>query len=208
MRLGYVLAILITLSATPLARAQQPTGGNIDLQYFRPAIDSRGYITVNASQILGHLELSFGLVTNWAYKVLEMDAPRGGLGAEYANGDRTYDVDNLITPNLQAALGIAGLLEIGVTIPFMVVAGDADPDFLGLASDPNDDEEFGFSSQGIGDIGAHAKIRLLNTSKHPVGLAVLGSVYFAPYGEDKHDQWLGEGGMTVQPSVIIDKELG
>jgi OmpA-OmpF porin, OOP family len=209
MRLGYVLASFVTLLAAPLARAQHPVGGSIDLQYFRPAIDSRGYITVNASQILGHTELSFGLVTNWGYKVLEMEAPRGGaLGADYADGDRSYEVTNLITPNLQAAFGIAGILEIGLTIPFMVTSGDAGPDFFGIAGDPNDDEEFGYSSQGIGDIGAHAKIRILNTSKHPVGLAVIGSVYIPPYGEDDHDKWLGEGGLTVHPGVIIDKELG
>ncbi len=53
------------------ALAQQ--GGNIDLQAFRPAMDSRGFITLNASQVLGHRELSFGLVTNWGTNVLSFE---------------------------------------------------------------------------------------------------------------------------------------
>ena len=35
--------------------------GNIPLDTFRPAMDSRGYFTVNASQVLGDKEFSFGL---------------------------------------------------------------------------------------------------------------------------------------------------
>jgi len=207
MRPRFFLASLLLILADPTpARAQSAPGGNVDLQAFRPAIDSRGFITVNASQILGHLELSFGLVTNWGWRVLEMDAARpGGLGADYDNGDLRYNVENLITPNLQAAFGIAGILELGLTLPFMVISGDSNPDYLGVVG-PNDDESFGFSSQGVGDVGAHAKIRFLNTSKHPVGLAVLGSIYFkAGYDENK---WLGENGMTLQPAVIVDKEFG
>ena len=41
--------------------AQQLAGELDDLSIFRPAIDSRGYLTINASQVLGHKELSFGL---------------------------------------------------------------------------------------------------------------------------------------------------
>ena len=48
---------LLALASSP-ALAQE--GGNIDLQAFRPAMDSRGYITVNASQVLGPNELSSG----------------------------------------------------------------------------------------------------------------------------------------------------
>ena len=58
---------------------------------FRPAVDSRGYITVNASQILGHLDLSFGLVTNWGHRVLEFKGQPFNQ-AMYKEGDATYTV--------------------------------------------------------------------------------------------------------------------
>ena len=61
-RLGLAAASLtFVLTASP-HRAIAEVGGNSDLSTFRPAIDSRGYLTVNASQVLGHKELSFGLV--------------------------------------------------------------------------------------------------------------------------------------------------
>ena len=38
-------------------------GGDIDLNAFRPAMDSRGYITVNASQVLGHKDSQLNIST-------------------------------------------------------------------------------------------------------------------------------------------------
>ena len=50
----------VVLGALAAPAAAQPAG-NVTLDPFRPAIDSRGYLTVNASQVLGDRELSFGL---------------------------------------------------------------------------------------------------------------------------------------------------
>jgi outer membrane protein OmpA-like peptidoglycan-associated protein len=184
---------LLLLQAAP---ARAAVGGNIDLNTFHHAVDSRGFITGNASQVLGPKEFSFGLVINWANKPLEL-----------VNGDTSYTVQNIFTPTLQAAAGFRlGLeMELGLTVPFNVINGDVNPDNPGDPSNPNDDESYGFDSQGIGDVGAHLKIRFLNTSKNPIGLAILASVYI-PGGYDK-DKWLGEGDVTIQPWLIIDKEF-
>ena len=180
-----------------VARGQ--VGGNIDLNAFRPAMDSRGYITVNASQVLGHTELSFGLVTNWGYKVLQFE-----------EGDNHYDVTNVITPTIIGAIGLKlGPIELepGVSIPFMVMSGDEDPDFTGEPANPNDDESFGFDGQGLGDIGLHLKWRILSTSKGPrIGLAVIGSLYLPTASEE--NRWLGENKVTPQILGVVDKEFG
>ncbi len=54
-------ACVIGLSAlTTLAMPRQPAlaqagpGADIDLQTFRPALDSRGFVTVNGAHVLGH----------------------------------------------------------------------------------------------------------------------------------------------------------
>jgi len=202
-RLLFSSLLVASLSLAPAVVRAQVGGGNIDLQAFRPAIDSRGYVTVNASQILGNKEVSFGLVTAWGFKVLEMTGGTGP-GAGYVDADRRYEVTNIITPSIQAAFGLFKVIELGVTVPFPIQSGDRGPDFTGDAGNPNDDNEFGFSGQGVGDVGVHAKLRLLNTSKHPVGLAVMGSAYIPAGHED--NKWLGEKGVTVQPMLIIDKE--
>src|SRR5688572_5179416 len=97
-----VIGGLLALGPQIAVGQVQPNGGDIDLQAFRPAMDSRGYITVNASQVLGHKELSFGLVTNWGKSVLRFE-----------EGETTYEVENIITPALIAAFGVrAGKLEL------------------------------------------------------------------------------------------------
>jgi OmpA-OmpF porin, OOP family len=197
MRVLFPISIVAAclLSAAPV-HAQ--VGGNIDLNAFRPAMDSRGYVTVNASQVLGHTELSFGLVTNWGYRVLQFE-----------EGDSAYEVTNVITPTLIAAFGLKlGPLELepGVSLPFQVMSGDEDPDFEGDPG-PNDNDRFGFDGQGLGDMGLHLKARILSTSKSPrIGLALIGSVYLPTASED--DRWLGEGKVTPQVMAVIDKEFG
>src|SRR5688500_5034213 len=199
MRVLVHISVVGTLLAVAGGTARGQVGGNIDLNAFRPAMDSRGYITVNASQVLGHTELSFGLVTNWGYKVLQFE-----------DGDNTYDVTNIITPTIIGAVGLKlGPIELepGVSIPFQVMSGDEDPDFDGEPGNPNDDESFGFDGQGLGDIGRHLKWRILSTSKGPrIGLAVIGSLYLPTASED--DRWLGEGKATPQILGVVDKEFG
>jgi outer membrane protein OmpA-like peptidoglycan-associated protein len=198
--LGVVGATLWIASGVAHAQAS----GNLDVDGFRPAIDSRGYITVNASEVMGHLDISFGLVTDWAHKALELVGPAFGGTPDYAADDATrYTVQNVITPTLQAAIGLVGIAEIAVTLPVHIVSGDVGPDFVGEAT-PNDDEKFNFSSQGLGDLGLHAKIRLLDTSRHPLGLGVIGSLYLPLGGGD--NEWLGEGKLTPQVMGILDKE--
>lgn len=196
------LAALAALTIfSPEASAQSTNvGGNIDINAFRPAIDSRGYITVNASQVLGHKELSFGLVTNWGRSVLTLKS-----------GANIYEVENIISPTLVGAYGLKlgpAELEFGLSVPFHVMSGDRSPDFDGGTPDnPNDDENFGFNGQGLGDVGVHLKARFLSTSKGPkVGLGVIASVYLPTASED--DKWIGEGKPTPQIMAILDKEFG
>src|SRR5258708_30230495 len=184
-----------------LARAQH--GGDVDLDSFRPAMDSRGYVTVNASQVLGNLDVSFGLVTDWGHNVLRLN---GGPFTQplYGPGPAEYLVQDVISPTLQAAFGIGGFAEIGVSLPFRVVSGTWNPDFIGDPNDPRDNDQFNFSSQGLGDFGIHAKVRLLDTSHFPIGLALAGSIYI-PAGHDEHS-WLGENQTVERFSLILDHE--
>src|SRR5262245_38875770 len=86
-----------------LARAQLQSAP-VDLQVFRPAIDSKGFTTLNASQILAPGDLSFGLVTTWGRNVLKLN---GGP-------NESFTVQNLITPTLTGAVGIFSQKQIGL----------------------------------------------------------------------------------------------
>ncbi len=193
-RLFAVFAV-VTSSGAALA---QPAG-NLAIDPFRPAIDSRGYFTINGSQTLGHAELSFGLGSlSWGHRLLAFE-----------NGAATYSIDNVITATLIAAFGFhlgPAELELGASLPLAILSGDRGPDNLGVASDPNDDMLYKVDGQGLGNAGIHLKTRFLKTSRSPhIGLGVIASLYLPTATKDR---FLGEAKLTPQLMGILDKELG
>jgi OOP family OmpA-OmpF porin len=201
------LVTFAALSATPKGAAAE-VGGNVDLSVFRPAIDSRGYLTVNASQVLGHKELSFGLGSlDWGHNLLRFGDP---ATCSESSGMPCYNITNVVTATLIAAFGVkAGPLELefGASLPLRIMNGDRGPDNLGDPNNNNDDENFKLSAQGIGSIGLHLKTRFLKTSRPPhVGIGVIASV-FLPSTNPK-DSWLGESKAVPQIMGILDKEFG
>src|SRR5439155_5628452 len=81
---------------------------------FRPAVDSRGYLTQNGAQVLDRGEVSFGL---------------GSL----AWGRHTMAVDDVVTATLVGTVGVRlGVpLEVGVAVPFTIVKGVTDDQGVG-----------------------------------------------------------------------------
>src|SRR5258706_3740720 len=192
--LGCIAALLLVAHSRP-ALAQDAQGNAFNIQLFRPAVDSKGYFTVNASQILGHLDFSVGLIATYSRYPLN-------LGPE--NGNH-FHVSDLVTPQVQAALGLFKWVELGFSLPVQILFGERSPHFKSPDGNPNFSSDLTFGAQFIGDVGLHVKGRFLNTSKHPVGLGMLASVYF-PSG--KGNQFLGEGQFTIRPEIILDKEFG
>jgi OmpA-OmpF porin, OOP family len=194
-----VLGLLAAVASTAHAQAQL-RGAPVDLQVFRPAVDSKGFITLNASQILAPLDFSFGLVTTWARKPLELENPGNGS---------SFQVRNLVTPSFQGAIGLFGTrqigLQLGVVVPVHVLAGVAEPSDPGVANNPNDDRDYNFDWQGIGDVVISPKLRLLNTSRNKVGLSLLPSVVLPTGSKEK---FFGEGKVIFQPTAALDAEFG
>src|ERR1051325_10201019 len=116
-------SVALVVAALGRVASAEPAG-NIDLNGFRPAIDSRGYLTINASQVLGDKELSFGLgALDWGHRLLHFEA-----------GNNTYDVKNMVAATLIGAFGVhAGPIELefGVSAPFVIMDGDRGPDDFG-----------------------------------------------------------------------------
>ena len=192
-----LVAFAVVATAAPRAFAEP--GGNIDLNVFRPAIDSRGYLTVNASQVLGDVEVSFGLgALDWGYKLLKFDA----------NGSE-YNVNHMVAATLIGAFGkhLGPLeLELAVSVPLTIVFGDRDPDFVDPANS-NNNRDFKIDGQGIGNLGLHLKTRFIKTSRPPhVGLGVIASVFLDT--TDPKKRWLGEDQVVPQFMGILDKEFG
>ncbi len=148
------LALGASAMAVPCPRPAhaQTMGGDFALDGFRPALDTRGFVTVDGAEVLPAGQPSFGLVTTWARGLLEL----AGDGA-------SYRVDHVVSPTLLAAIGLPGPLglELAAALPFGIVAADRGPDSDGgTPGAPNDDDDYRRGGQGLGDVGVHAKVRL------------------------------------------------
>jgi len=190
-------AALLTFVHSP-ARAQAP-GANIELQAFRPAIDSRGFITINSPQTLDSGRVAFGIVSSWAKGLLRFE-----------DGDNVYEVQHFLTPTLVAALGVRALgipMELAIAAPFHVMAGDRSPNSDGgTPDDPNDDEQFGFQGQGLGDIAMHIKVALAGQERLGLGLGLVGTLTVPTATES--NAWMGQGGVTGQLTLVAERRLG
>ncbi|HWO21438.1 MAG TPA: OmpA family protein [Kofleriaceae bacterium] len=196
--LGLGLGLGLALALWPAAAVAQPAG-NLPIDTFRPAIDSRGYLTINASQPLGHGELSFGLgALSWGHGLLDFESDPA-----------FYRVNDVVTATLGAALGLRLgplELELGAALPLTILAGDRGPDDIGDPGNANDDKNYKLDGQGVGNIGLHLKTRILRTVRPPhTGVSLIASV-FLPTASPA-DAFLGDKKAVPQLVGVIDQEL-
>jgi outer membrane protein OmpA-like peptidoglycan-associated protein len=198
---GVLAAAAITL--VPAAHAQLQNAP-VDLEIFRPAMDSKGFVTVNSSAVLGQWDLSFGLVTSYARRPLQFNG--GGVMGQ----PNSFAVDTMVRPSLQAAVGFTSLphlgIELGMILPMGIVAGKSLPnEDGGTTNTASDDRQWTYANQGIGDLQIHPKLRFLNATRRGLGFAVMPSVIL---GTGDRNSFLGEGKTMFQPMAIVDTELG
>jgi outer membrane protein OmpA-like peptidoglycan-associated protein len=197
------------------ARAQ---GGPVDVQMFRPAMDSKGILGVETTQVLSPGMFSVGLVASYAHNPLTLEGDAG----------RLFKVKTLTTANIQFAIGLFKIkrvpfMEVGFGIPVNILTGNADPyktngDFpwdqnttntaAGVQAPLQYEDNGNFSSQGVGDIYVNLKSRFLPSTKAAVGLGAVLSFAFPASKIGKGDQhFMGSGGYTIWPRFVLDAFL-
>src|ERR1022692_2315378 len=175
----------------------------VDLEMFRPAMDSKGFITVNSSAILAQGAISFGLVTAYARKPLTLTStcctPMQAT---------KFEIGTRVTPSLQAAVGFTRLphlgFELGMILPMAIISGQSYPSDPGTGG-VNSGSDWTFTAQGLGDLQVHPKIRLMNATRNGLGLAIIPSIIL-PTGDKS--TFFGEGQTIFQPTAVLDTELG
>ena len=178
--------------------------GSFDLRLFRPAVDSKGLVTVNGTDILGSGNFSFGLLLDVGTSMARVG--RGGAAL----------VDSMFTGIFHANVGIGNVLVVGAQLPFHLVSGP------GSASDVNGMPGTGIATteynpgsnlnyQGLGDLVLHAKLRWLRGEYWPVGLAVILQVGLplmgGPSFASGNRSFAGEAGPWVWPSVAVERRI-
>jgi len=209
--------LALTIAAGAPAQAQI-VSAPIDLQVFRPAADTKGYITLNGAQILAPLDVSFGMVTTGGWRPLNLDA-----GRTVTTGTQTqesqYRMNFVLTTTLMGAIGLVSTdhlgLQFGVALPIGITSGEATPYDPGAANGvlynnrtqngTNDDIHFQTNFQGVGDLALLPKLRIINPSRLPVGIAIIPGLIL-PTGDKS--KFLGEGKTIFQPQAIVEVNWG
>jgi outer membrane protein OmpA-like peptidoglycan-associated protein len=226
-----------------LAEAQQlpaeshlaPSGKNegADTHLFRPAVDSKGFFSVNGSDILGSKDISFGLVLDYGRNILRTTNSRVPQQREANTDDMgnviagTHPIDCLptqcsVSANKAAGGGqgvhalvrdsFQGTFGFNYGIANLAVVGVSMPVIL-MSGDPTYDvgqtgntyNAARLDAQGIGTIALHGKMRFTRVEKG-IGLAGLVQVGFpiSPAAENLG----GDPGVWFWPQLIAEKRFG
>jgi len=221
-RISIFSAFLTALSFVISSNAAHAQGGPVDIQMFRPAMDSKGILSVETTQVLKPGMFSVGLTANYSYKPLVLKGDLDG------GDDRIFQIKHLTSANLQFAIGLFKIkdmpfMELGFGIPIHIVAGNTDPyttngdypwDQYPSTNNPGVQAPLGyedngnFSSDGLGDIYLNMKMRFMSAMKSPVGLGTVISVGFPSSKVGGGDEtFLGTGGFSVWPRFVMDTFL-
>ncbi len=219
LRLGRaVLAFsLLALSAmaAPTAQAQGTAGaltaGGMDLHLFRPAVDSKGILSVNGTDVLPHLGISFGLLIDGGFGMVpfhgfvnSQDTP--AAGANYCGGSSLLCgrlVNMQLTGMLNFNLGLFNLMTVGVSIP-VAINSSANTTVPGYFNDPSDGTSaHGLSNYGqVGNIGIHAKIRILRAERN--GGFGLGAILQAEIPTGNSSIFVGDPTFVLWPHIVAE----
>ena len=208
---GTLLAVSgVTFAQEP--RVADKNGEGLDIHLFRPAIDSKGFMSINGSDILGANDISFGLVLDYGRNLLrtndERDACGGPGESACPNGGQSLDrgVDALVKNSFQGTFGfnygIANIGSIGITVPVILMAGN-EANEIGATNDTYDTGKL--DSQKISTVALQGKLRLTRVDRGP-GLAIVvqGGV---PVGDAPRELGADPGGW-YWPHVVFENRFG
>ena len=212
-RCAWAVALVLGASLSPsVSNAQEATlqGGGMDLHLFRPAVDTRGYFTVNGTEVMPHKEFSFGLVLDAGFGILRYNGfvndPTNTSAADASRESRI--AKQAFTGTFMFNIGLIDRLVLGIQLPITFFRGNSvqTPDrngscLAGSSTCLYNLEANGLRSQGVGDLTIHAKARLLNLGESPVGIAV---TLRAGFPTAKTEQFAGEPGFSLWPTAVLE----
>jgi outer membrane protein OmpA-like peptidoglycan-associated protein len=207
-----VWTVAVGASAQEKQRVPDQNGEGMDTHLFRPAVDSKGFMYVNGSDILGAGDVSFGLVLDYGRNLLRTgDRPAcGGPGEDTcspgAGPARDAGVDALIANSFQGTFGfnygIANIGSIGLSVPVILMAGN-EANEIGANGALYSTQKL--DAQKVSTVALNAKVRLTRVEHGPgLALVVQGGV---PVGDAPRDMGADPGGW-YWPRVAFENRFG
>ncbi|MBK9262492.1 MAG: OmpA family protein [Polyangiaceae bacterium] len=193
-------AMLCALGGSSAALAQtsspdripEASGAGADLHLFRPAVDARGFFSVNGASVLPHKAISFGLVLDYGHGLLPLSP---GHGTEYM-------VDHALQGTFNFNYGLFDRLVVGLTAPVVLNWGKSVTD-IGPGGTANYNAS-GLTAQALGAFALHAKFMILPPTS-VIGLALVAQ---GGVGIGQVRNFAAEPGFYYWPQVVVEKQFG
>jgi outer membrane protein OmpA-like peptidoglycan-associated protein len=207
-----VAALVFGASLLPnpsFAQEARLVDGGMDLHLYRAPIDTRGYFSVNGSEVMPHKEFSFGLVLDAGFGILRYNGFENDPNKAASEATRESRIARQgFTGTFMFNFGLIDRLVLGIQLPITFFRGDGvqTPDnggscLAGSTTCLYNLEAAGLRSQGVGDLTISVKARLLNLGDLPVGIAV---TLRAGFPTAKTTQFAGEPGFSLWPTAVLE----
>lgn len=167
-------------------------GDGMDLNLFKPAVDSKGFFSVNGTDILGHTDLSIGLILDYGYGTTPVNGPPAGTSPYL----REHGIQG--TPSIN--LGLFNWITIGLSTSIILGKG-YNVGELGPTGAVYQSPEY--DEQSLGSIQGHIKLRLVPPDK-ALGVAIIGQVGGEVAGSRNFS---GEPGFWYHPQLVLERRF-
>ena len=191
------LAIGVTPVVMPVVAHAQPrpkalaasNGEGLDTHLFRPALDSRGLISVNGVDVLGAGQVSLGLT---------LDYGRGLLRVPDVGQKSTALVKDSFAGTFHFNYGIGDRAVVGIAAPALLMSGDPQPGVAGWGPQALD-------AQSIGHVALHGKVKLLRAGS---GLGVAAALQVGVPVNDAPRNAGADPSLWYWPMMVLEKRFG
>jgi OOP family OmpA-OmpF porin len=190
------LASLAILFTPEMASAQArpnaipgTNGSGLDTHLFRPALDSRGLVSVNGVDVLPAGRISLGLTMDYGHGILRVP----DIGQK-----STALVNDSFTGTFHFNYGIADRAVVGISAPAQLMSGDPQPGVAGWGPQSLD-------SQSIGYVALHGKLKLTRAGSG-LGVAVAAQVG-VPVSDAPRNAG-ADSSLWYWPMMIFEKRFG
>lgn len=192
----FLLLIPLVLASPAVARAQprpnaipSSNGDGLDTHLFRPALDSRGLISVNGVDVLPAGRISLGLTMDYGRNLLRV--PDVGQKSDAL-------VRDSFTGTFHFNYGIGDRAVVGVSAPALLMSGDPQPGTAGWGPQALD-------AQSIGFVALHGKVKLTRAGS---GLGVAIATQVGVPVSDAPRNAGADPSLWYWPMMIFEKRFG
>ncbi len=165
----------------------------LDMQLFKPSMDSAGLLNLNVGGTGGHLTTRGGIWVDYSRRLLRTEID----GTDVKLGDV---ISQRLDATAIATLGILSRFEIGVAMPFNLYQSGLDTP---LVRDVIGKQEL--SKSGVSDLRVMAKGSFLTENDHRPALALVLEAS-VPTGDAQ--ELRSEPSWTLIPQIVGNKRLG